>query len=106
MIICTVFCRASLDKVFFPSVTLCNINQGRRSFFMSKGLHHDTKTLGLVLRTAYFGVRDDDNSTENIAKSSTLKAKPHIKPSGNADNQENLSTLKRIFSSDDVLKKV
>ena len=47
---------------------------------MSKGLHHDTKTLGLVLRTTYFGVRDDDNSTENIAKSSTLEAKPHILP--------------------------
>ncbi len=31
--------RASLDKVFFPSVTLCNINQGRRSFFLQNGLN-------------------------------------------------------------------
>ncbi len=33
------FCRASLDNVFFPSVTLCNINQGRRSFFLQNGLN-------------------------------------------------------------------
>ena len=39
------FSRASLDEVFFPSVTLCNINQGRRSFFLENGLNHDSEML-------------------------------------------------------------
>ncbi len=53
--------RASLDNVFFPSVTLCNINQGRRSFFLQKGLGHDDDggraLLEAVLGQAYFGLR-------------------------------------------------
>ena len=53
---CTYYFRASLDHVFFPSVTLCNINQGRRSFFLAHGLQNDSKTLKAVLGQAYFGV--------------------------------------------------
>lgn len=51
--------RASLDNVFFPSVTLCNINQGRRSFFLQHGLHHDSKMLQAVLGQAYFGLEQN-----------------------------------------------
>ena len=50
------FFRASLNHVYFPSVTLCNINQGRRSFFLAHGLQNDSKTLKAVLGQAYFGV--------------------------------------------------
>ena len=45
LFITLIFSRASLDKVFFPSVTLCNINQGRRSFFLENGLNHDSEML-------------------------------------------------------------
>ena len=48
--------RASLEHVYFPSVTLCNINQGRRSFFLAHGLQNDSRTLKAVLGQAYFGV--------------------------------------------------
>ena len=51
-----IYIRASLDNVFFPSVTLCNINQGRRSFFLAHGLQNDSETLKAVLGQAYFGV--------------------------------------------------
>ena len=37
-------------------MTLCNINQGRRSFFLAHGLQNDSKTLKAVLGQAYFGV--------------------------------------------------
>ena len=55
--------RASLDNVFFPSVTLCNINQGRRSFFVSKGLSHDSPLMSTVLSQAYFGSKFNLTST-------------------------------------------
>ena len=57
------FYRASLDNVFFPSVTLCNINQGRRSFFVSKGLSHDSPLMSTVLSQAYFGSKFNLTST-------------------------------------------
>ena len=38
-----------LDQVYFPTVTLCNINQGRRSFFLEQGLHTDRRLLRAVL---------------------------------------------------------
>ena len=50
--------RASLDNVYFPSVTLCNINQGRRSFFVSKGLSHESPLLGAVLSQAQYIYED------------------------------------------------
>lgn len=74
------YSRASLDNVYFPSVTLCNINQGRRSFFVAKGLSHESPLLGAVLSQAYFGSR------KNLT-------------------QETMSKLKDLFSSEDVVKK-
>ena len=74
------FFRASLDNVYFPSVTLCNINQGRRSFFVSKGLSHQSPLLGAVLSQAYFGSRS------NLS-------------------EEALKQLKDLFSAEDVVKK-
>ena len=62
---------------------------------MSKGLHNDTDTLGLVLRHAYFGVH---NMTIN---NTTTRMGMGRNTSGEFD----LATLKRLFSADDVLKK-
>ena len=74
--------RASLDNVFFPSVTLCNINQGRRSFFVQKGLSHDKgrDLLQAVLGQAYFGL------------------KANLSP-------EQEEKVQRLFSSEEVVKK-
>ena len=62
--------RASLDNVYFPSVTLCNINQGRRSFFISNGLNVETPLLSSVLSQAYFGSRSQlpDKTLEEIRR--------------------------------------
>ncbi|TRY76559.1 hypothetical protein TCAL_05309 [Tigriopus californicus] len=72
--------RGSLQKVFFPSVTLCNINQGRSSLFREVGLSQNETLLRAVLKQAYFGAN-----------------KP-LKP-------DLLRAVKAIFSSKDVLKK-
>lgn len=74
------FFRASLDKVYFPSVTLCNINQGRRSFFLQNGLNEDGDLLHAVLGQAYFGL--EKNLTEH-----------------------QLSELQELFSSEEVMRK-
>ena len=58
-----------MDNVFFPSVTLCNINQGRRSFFASKGLNHDSPLMSTVLSQAYFG------SKSNLTEEQLVKVK-------------------------------
>ncbi|TRY76324.1 hypothetical protein TCAL_15908 [Tigriopus californicus] len=71
---------ASLDHVFFPSVTLCNINQGRRSFFLQNGLNHDGSMLHSVLGQAYFGLK------ENLSDSQMEK-------------------LRALFSSEEVMRK-
>ena len=47
--------RGSLRNVFFPSVTLCNINQGRSSLFREMGLAANESLLLAVLRQAYLG---------------------------------------------------
>ena len=51
--------RASLQNVLFPSVTLCNINQGRSSFFHAYGLSANKTLLNAVLKQAYFGSRQE-----------------------------------------------
>ena len=72
--------RASLDNVYFPSVTLCNINQGRRSFFISNGLSVETPLLSSVLSQAYLGSRSQlPNKT--------------------------LEEIRRLFSSKDIVTK-
>ena len=48
-------CRGSLKNVYFPSVTLCNISQGRISLFRQTGLSSNDTLLLAVLRQAYFG---------------------------------------------------
>ena len=67
------FFRASLQNVLFPSVTLCNINQGRNSLFHAYGLSKNKTLLNLVLRQAYFGAKtnlshDQVSSNHNIMK--------------------------------------
>ena len=50
------FCfRGSLLNVYFPSVTLCNINQGRLSLFHQFELSENETLLNAVLMQAYFG---------------------------------------------------
>lgn len=61
-------------------MTLCNINQGRRSLFVSKGLSHESPLLGAVLSQAYFGSRN------NLS-------------------EQALSQLRTLFSAEDVVKK-
>ena len=51
--------RASLKNVLFPSVTLCNINQGRSSLFHAYGLSENKTLLNAVLKQAYFGAKAD-----------------------------------------------
>ena len=41
--------------MLFPSVTLCNINQGRSSLFHAYGLSANKTLLNAVLKQAYFG---------------------------------------------------
>jgi len=52
-------CRGSLRSVFFPSVTLCNINQGRSSLFAEVGLANNETLLAAVLRQAYLGMEGE-----------------------------------------------
>ena len=61
-------------------MTLCNINQGRRSFFVSKGLSHESPLLGAVLSQAYFGSRN------NLS-------------------EQAMNQLRALFSAEDVVKK-
>ena len=53
--------RGSLLNVYFPSVTLCNINQGRSSLFHQFGLSENNTLLTAVLKQAYFGSSTDLN---------------------------------------------
>ena len=48
--------------MLFPSVTLCNINQGRSSLFHAYGLSANKTLLNAVLKQAYFG------STQELTK--------------------------------------
>ena len=43
-------CRASLLNVYFPSVTLCNINQFRGSLIRAVNLEHKQSMLDAVLQ--------------------------------------------------------
>ena len=59
--------RASLQNVFFPSITLCNINQGRSSLFHAYGLAKNKTLLNAVLQQAYFGSKK--NLSESMVSS-------------------------------------
>ena len=63
------FHRGSLLNVYFPSVTLCNINQGRLSLFHQFELSDNETLLNAVLMQAYFG------SKEQIDKNMLQKGK-------------------------------
>ena len=54
--------RGSLGNVYFPSVTLCNINQGRLSLFHQFQLSANETLLNAVLSQAYFGSRKEINT--------------------------------------------
>lgn len=51
--------RASLANVYFPSVTVCNINQARKSLLRQFGVDGNDTLLLAVLQQAYFGAEDD-----------------------------------------------
>nr|XP_040563668.1 uncharacterized protein LOC121113868 [Lepeophtheirus salmonis] len=72
--------RGSLRNVYFPSVTLCNINQGRSSLFRQYGLGSNESLLHAVLEQAYFGIRDGTASRE-------------------------MEDIRRIFGDEDLVKK-
>jgi hypothetical protein len=72
--------RASLKNVFFPSVTLCNINQGRRSLFHHLGLASNDNLLRAVHSQAYHG------SAEELSA-------------------DQLSEVAKIFASEEVIRK-
>ena len=59
-----------LDQVYFPSVTLCNINQGRSSLFHHMGLAHNEQLLRSVLGQAYYGMAEDlpEDQLAEVAK--------------------------------------
>ena len=56
--------------MFFPSVTLCNINQGRSSLFHHLGLANNEQLLRSVLGQAYYGMPEDlpEDQLAEVAK--------------------------------------
>ena len=66
--------------MFFPSVTLCNINQGRNSLFRQVNLSYNETLLLSVLRQAYFGSQEHLTSDE-------------------------LAMVRHIFSDEEVVRK-
>ena len=54
---------APLDDIYFPSITVCNLNQARRSFFEEIGIH-DNDTLIRQILSKYLGVDNVDHSVE------------------------------------------
>ena len=70
--------RASLLNVYFPSVTLCNINQFRGSLIRAVGLDHNETMLDAVLKqvtdrwSSDYGVSkrsDSQTGSDNQTKS-------------------------------------
>ena len=49
---------APLNDIFFPSITVCNLNQARRSFFEEMGIS-DNDTLIRQILSEYLGVGED-----------------------------------------------
>lgn len=57
---------APLTDVFFPSITVCNLNQARGSFFEEIGIY-DNDTLIRKILSEYHGV-DDGSSSSQLPK--------------------------------------
>ena len=53
---------APLSQIYFPSVTVCNINQARKSFFEEMGISENA-TMMRKVHSQYFG---DDDSKEQV----------------------------------------
>ena len=54
---------APLDDIFFPSISVCNLNQARRSFFEEIGIY-DNDTLIRKILIEYFGAKHDRDSVQ------------------------------------------
>ena len=54
---------APLDDIFFPSITVCNQNQARRSLFEEIGLHENDTLIRKIL-SEYLGAEGANNSIE------------------------------------------
>ena len=52
---------APLDDIFFPSITVCNLNQARRSFFEEIGIYNNDTLIRQIL-SEYLGVDADHSS--------------------------------------------
>jgi hypothetical protein len=76
---CHIFFRASLKNVFFPSVTLCNINQGRSSLFHHLGLANNDSLLRAVHSQAYHGSVVDLSPEEMSAVASIFASEEVIR---------------------------
>ena len=100
-------------------MTLCNINQGRRSFFLAHGLQNDSKTLKAVLGQAYFGVTPELVSTKcNKAqitnRNTTIFKKTYqlhsiiISPKKQGRSHEDMKrkdSVKTLFTDETILRK-
>ena len=73
-----------MKNVYFPSVTLCNINQGRNSLFRQFGLIKNESLRRAVLHQAYSGLDDREGAA--------------------ADLSGDLEAVRAIFSSEDVVR--
>ena len=62
---------APLSEIYFPSVTVCNINQARKSFFDEIGISENA-TMIRKIHSQYFG---DDNVNEYVTLPSDLQSK-------------------------------
>ena len=52
---------APLDDIFFPSITVCNLNQARRSFFEEIGIYNNDTLMRQIL-SEYLGVDPGSHS--------------------------------------------
>ena len=59
---------APLEDIYFPSVTVCNLNQARKSFFEEIGIHNN-ETLKRQILSKYLG---DDNDSNHRSQSMEL----------------------------------
>ena len=58
---------APLDDIYFPSITVCNLNQARRSFFEEVGIYNNDTLIRQIL-SEYLGVDVDHSSLGRSTK--------------------------------------
>ena len=71
---------APLDDIFFPSITVCNLNQARRSFFEEVGIYNNDTLIRQIL-SEYLGVDIDQKTPKTRLPRKILEKLENISPS-------------------------